>query len=400
MIILIDNKVLNKDILSAKTRNNRKKALELIISGGKTTDKLVNNIINSISQQDLDFICIQHKILCPHINFEEIYRLCKDYGKGFIPVIISTIIKNNIDYIVIKKNGEEIDLNSSVFEDIELNPSLYTLKFISNHSQYDLYKEIFSRNEEGLNIFSNIVYSMQAWFFNLSKYTIITSKSYLGQGKFSPIKNEIIKFKSSLKALQSNPYYYISETLPQIFETDIYTQLKDAKEYIDSTLENLRKTLIKDIFRLFPTGLNSWCESLPETTKQNIFENGEEYFLSLCKSDILNNELLDNIINYIIGISIENWNEDTPLIFYNRLIEIKKVIENSTIQNEKNRVFIRYTHDGKSEICKILNMHDKLDKQAKDMFINDFKKLLNDYGNIISHADKVGLALKIAMGVD
>ncbi len=397
---MIINKSINKDNISQKTKINRKQAIEIILSGGNPSNKAVHNIISSVSQQDLDFICIQHKILRPYINFGEIYKSCENYGKGFIPVLISMIIKNNIDYIVIEKDGEEVDLNSSIFEDIELNPSLYTLKFISNHSQYDLYKNIFSRNDDGLNIFSNIVYAMQAWFFNLSKYTIIISKSYMGQGKFNPIKKEITEFKSSLKVLQNNPYYYISEILPQIFEIDTYAQLKGAKEYIDSTLESLRSTLVTDIYHLFPTGLKSWCKNLPEVTKQKIFENGEEYFLSLCKSDILNNELLDNIVNYIIGIPIENWNEDTPLIFYNRLTEIKSVIENSTIQNEKSKFLIRYTHDGEAEICKVLNMHDNLDKQIKDMFINDFKKLFNDYGNSISHSDKVGLALKIAMGVD
>ncbi len=162
---MINNKSLNKDVLSNQTLSNRRKVMEIILSGGYTENKAIKNIVEYVNQQTFAYNTIQDKILESTLTFDKIYEMLNTYGRCAIIVIIANILKNNLDYAIVEKNGQEQKISTSLLENIEKSPEEYTLTVVKNKYEYEKYKCIFDVNTVDTNIFFSIVGRMQSWFF-------------------------------------------------------------------------------------------------------------------------------------------------------------------------------------------------------------------------------------------
>lgn len=245
---MIKNKTLNKDILSNQTRNNRNKAIEIILTGGKSNNKCVRNIIESVDQQSFEFMQIENYLLSGNVNCKDLYDKLSDFGKGAIPVILASVIKNNIRFIVVEKQGVDLEVTAKLISDIDASPSLYNIVIPKQVNTYYEYAKIFNvdyiKNQK--NIFKSITDSMKEWFFSLSNYAVSTNKQYIGNCQYLNIDSEIINFKNSLRGADIRPYWYIDKKLPLIFPEKTFQKLKHTKHFIDNTLPNLQEILIKD----------------------------------------------------------------------------------------------------------------------------------------------------------
>lgn len=300
------NKSINKDEINRQTKTKRKKAIEIILFGGDTENKAVKNIIESAEQQELEISVLKDKLLEVPMTFGEIYESLKSYKKGIIPVIIAVLIKNNIKYMVVHDQLEEITVNSDLLDKDPNEFSSISLRIIDDTGVYDKYKEIFYFDDENKNIFSNIVDGIYTWFFSLDNYAINTSKEYIGMGKCKLLPQKIIDFKESLRAVQKNPYWYLSDELPRIIGENNWDELRKIKKYISNNLLNLKRSLLKDINAVFPETLRAWYENLSKISKKKIYKNGEEKFFKICLSEGSEDELVEEIAKFLAGLSIKH----------------------------------------------------------------------------------------------
>lgn len=253
------------------------------------------------------------------------------------------------------------------------------MTYIKEHEKFDMYKDIFKLENQSTNIFFNIVDKMQSWFFNLSKYASVTTQEYIGKGKYKKVPKDITKFKDYLRGIQNNPFYYESEKILEIFENNEIYQLKQSKCFIDNTLNRLKKTLQNYIDYIFPETIDTWHRNLSTDIKNRIFADGEEKFLLLCKNKNNNNYFIESIAKYLTGISLENWNDNTPTYFYNRLMQIRNIIENNENKKIDNGFIINYI-SWTDKFSKILEILQNTNKDIEKVMLNDLTALFNDYG--------------------
>lgn len=390
---MIHNKCINKDVLSNLTKCNRHKALEIILSGGVPENKAIKNIVESVEIQTFEFLNLQKYILSKTITFSEIYNMLSDYGKGAIPVIIATLLKDNISYVVIENNEKEIDLTADLLEKIEESPSSYSLTVVSKTHIYEQYSKIFNTPDEK-NIFKSITKAMQNWLFGLSKYANIVENEYIGLGKYSPIEQDTLRFKEMLRGVQDNPYWFLKYKVINLFGTEGSERLRLVKNNIDNTILRLKHILKKDLESIFPESLYQWYSNLPEYSKNRYYKDGEENFLSICKKSAENSRLIDDLSMYLTGLSIENWEDDTPTQFYNGLIYNKSVIECTKQKEFVNGFKITFCNDDKT-VEKIFDLPSDENKELISLFKKDIQCLFNDYSNSIKNSAKIEAMLEV-----
>ena len=390
------NKSINKDVISNRTRLNRKSAIEIILCGGVAENKSIKNIIDSAKEQISDCNLFKNIIAKSSLNFEEICDFLSVYKKGIIPVIIACEIKRYIDFVVIKKQGTEMPISSSLIEDIDKTPSIYTLDIVEDNC-FCKYKSIFYSKGEGNNLFTCIMEGMQSWFFGLDKYTLEISKEYLGSGRYENLPTETIEFKNSLRVMPKEPYWYLSNKLPSIFGNDVYEKLLFQKNKIENTVKRLIEILKNDIQTVFHEKLVTWYKKLPKTVTTKIFRDGEEYFLELCRSDINEEEKIKKIAKHLVGIAINDWNENTPSLFFEKLKEIKESIETSENKKVNDGFVIKYINQGMEDHEKYIDIPSHIKSSTKSLFINDIKALLDDYRGSIKYADKISLLFQVLL---
>lgn len=391
------NRAINKDKISKQTKANRKRAIDCILYNIKSENRAVNNILGSVEQQNFELTHLKEKVLDSNLTFEDIYIYLKSYKKGVIPLIIALFIKDNIENLIVYDQLDEIAISSDLLNEELENLSSLSLTILSDIAIYNEYKKIFYSDNIDKNIFSNIMEGMYNWFFNLDSYTINSSKKYIGQGKYQVLKEEILKFKDSLRIIQKNPYWYLSVELPQIFTKNTLEQLHKAKDIMSNSMLELKTTLNKDIELIFPESLKTWYTNLPHFSKNRIYRNREEKFFDICLSTYQGNELVEQIAKFLTGLSVEYWNDDMPKIFYDRLLGIRNTIEGHHEEKLKTGFVIKHINKGIEEYEKFLTMSTDLDENISQLIINDIKSIFSDYGNSINHCDKIALILKIAL---
>lgn len=391
------NKSINKDNISNQAKINRKKAIDIILFGGSSKNRSVNNIIESMSQQNFEMSILKNKMSKTPITFREIYKCLNSYKKGMIPLIIALFVKENIKYMVVQDQIDEITINSDLlnkdFEDL----CSITLRVVKNISIYDEYKELFYLYNESKNIFSNIVDGVYKWFFSLNSYSINISKEYVGCGNYKLLPREIIEFKDSLKIIQKNPYWFLSVKIPKILGEDFLQKLQNIKSNIENSLPRLKKYILSDIKSIFPEGVKEWYENLSEKSKKTIYTNNERKFFLLCLNDSINDEFIEKSAVLLTGLPLEYWNDATPKIFYDKLLKLRDLIEENENKKIDTGFVIKYIEKGKEKYEKILNARSTVDSTTENMIINEINAVLNDYRNCINNFEKVSIALKLVL---
>lgn len=181
-----------------------------------------------------------------------------------------------------------------------------------------------------------LVSAIQFWFFSLPKYTKVTANRYVGDGKFSCIDSRILRFRDCLRAPEIDADKLFLEKLPDIFDETDLAPLADcvvqAKSEIDSILPAMLETLQNDICIIFRCRnksvlrqvLSGWYEQLPERTKRHCFEHGEERLL---EAVIKGGNSISVLCSILIGMELENFEENTPALLFSKISEYKNVIE-------------------------------------------------------------------------
>jgi len=353
------------------------------------------------------------------LSFSELYKNLtgknKKIGarKGLIPIYLACVFSKYKKQILIQYKENNLSLNAQTISDLNENPEKYSLKYLEWDKEKEEYIEelgkIFSssitRTENESISYDAVAFAMERWYLSLAKYA-------------REIKTSVEKkYSDFLKQLKQNygSQKLLFEKIPQVFESqkcnkELAKKVFEAKKYFDKALSELIRTLsdfmkemflekskieLKEQISLTST-IKDWTEKLPTSVFEEIFSNGTNKFLELCKS-ITNDEnlFIQKLAATSTGLRIEDWNEKTIEQFKNRIAEYKSTTENFEAKsdtpenkNESSATSSNYElrfvqEDGKQ----VTKRFDKVEQTVRG-------KLL--YNKITSELDAMGLAISEA----
>lgn len=449
---IINNEAINKNEITSITKKNRDKIVasllrtelekDLGLTGFGPDVSIMRNtlirpgIFENTDNPKINIIPKEDKAhLFPLLNeIEDFIQIAKQYGelsfselyknltekdkkigarKGLIPIYLACVFSKYKKQISIMHNENNVLLNAQTISDLNESPELYSLKYLEWDKEKDEYIEalenIFSatinQNEKENNSYDCVAFAMERWYLSLPKY--VREKKLNVEKTYSDFLKQLKQNYGSQKLL--------FEKLPQVFENqkcnkELAEKVFEAKKYFDKALsehirtlsnfmkemflENSKKELIEQIS--LTSTIKDWTEKLPTSVFEQIFSNGTNKFLELCKS-ITNDEnlFIQKLAAISTGLRIEDWNEKTIEQFKNRIAEYKSTAENfeakSDTPENKNESSVtssnyelRFVQEDGKQVTK---RFDKVEQTVRG-------KLL--YNKITSELDAMGLAISEA----
>lgn len=341
--------------------------------------------------------------------------------RGVIPVYIAAVLNKFKQHaVVVNSNGFEVEIKAETLENINKNPSAFSLileDWNENKQEYiNLLDEIFIKYivpaEREYNTFDYIVKAMQRWFMQLSKFSKEFEQQYVGAGQFEKVDIKLKKFRNQLKSADLNSRELLFDKIPSIFNLEVGVKLakfvKNAKEFFETSLENTVDLVGNDISKLFNGKENAsfisimkdWEESLKEETKSYFFNNKNEYIFDYIRKSENNDALLfSQITKHITGLRFSDWSDSTILDFLTNMTNFKKEVEEINSKTTESSVSntglykISYIDENGNEETKTLTRVES-SKHAK-LLNNDIRSILEDFGESISTNEKRQVLLDI-----
>lgn len=335
--------------------------------------------------------------------------------RGVIPVYIAVILRSFKKYAVVMKNEREIEITAALLDEINEAPGEYEI-FLEDWDEQKanyikdleyIFCDYILDKEKEYNTFLYIVKAMQRWFFQLPKYTKEANTAYVGKSTPQLIQSRVKKFRYELKAAEINARDFIFVKLFRIFEckdcVDILRSIKDAKTQLDEMKSKLISILNDDMRSVYKNGhskkvsltsiMRDWYEKLDDSVKTYLFNSGEERFLQIV-GDMSNdeNKFIEDVSRSIMGLRIDDWEEDTPTKFYSRIQEIKDIIESKQEENKRaslkstDAYTLLLTDEKGNELIRTFGKSEY--SESAQNFYNEITTMLEEYAEGMSNSEK------------
>ncbi|MBF8984099.1 hypothetical protein IZY60_11180 [Lutibacter sp. B2] len=460
---VIINEMINKNELSTTIVNSRKKVLEALLRNnleprlGLTgygpdvtimrSTLIVTGILNddenkiSLKIEDLNDRKIQNtlniikKFLFEtskkgRTSFKELYEILIDpknhvgIRKGIIPIYLGVVLHLYKRHAVVFRNGYEIEMTARLLEDINSKPEEFEVqlenwnddkeRFITDLER--IFSDYIEDGEKEYNTFEFIVKAIQRWFLYLPKYAKEYNNKYIGNREFKKVDKKIVRLRNNLKGSKINSRDFLFSKLFKIFGYDdfsnkIVADIEAMKIEIDGSRKTLIEVLGVDVKTIFNNSddratlysvMKDWYEDLNENTKNNLFTQGEHRLLKLVKN-ISNNqvEFIQESAKIIIGLRIEDWEDETIIKFIDRLQEFKGTIEkfNKEANSKKEQTTVQssykivsYSEDNE-EIAKTFDK-TKISAKGEDLY-NEIEGIMEDYAHALDSNENRQILMRI-----
>lgn len=355
-------------------------------------------------------------------SFEKLYSLLINpehhigLKKGVIPIFIAVALHPIKQYVVICKNGLELELNATLLNAINEKPGDYYVFLEDWDRQKEEYiqqlEEVFAdyiiaAEKEG-NSFGYIVRAMQRWLASLPKY----AKEMISIYKGKQIERDRIKFINALKKPEINAREFLFEGIPAVFRIPEFTpgvadNIEKTKAIFDGAVEALIKGLEDDVRRCFGKGqsdhatLNSimrdWYENLKDATKSHLYNNGEDRILELIRNSTNDNRtFIVRLAKGIVGLRVEDWDKNSIDLFVTQISAFKKVVEeqNSKVDSEKSSAYtLSFCEQNGTVVTKSFDKCEYSDRAR--LLYNEVTDILDSYGQAISENEKRQILVEI-----
>jgi len=337
--------------------------------------------------------------------------------KGVIPVLIAVVLHSMKKYVVICKSGNEIEIGAELLNAINESPEQYTAyleNWDTKKADYIIRLEIIFKDsvqirEKEYNTFAYIVKAMQRWFISLPRYSKDMISIYQGNGENKKLTNDMVRFANYIKRSDINAREFLFDKIPKIFNSDkvslkICDSIELTKCTFDEAKEQLLKGLTVDIRGLFFNGqseqatlasiIKDWYDSLKESTKNYLFDKGEDKILSLMQT-ITNDEMLfvERLAKSVVGLRVDDWNADN-IINFNTILELfKQTVEkqNSNVEftgksNVSNSYKITFLNEAGVEETKTFSKTEYSNRAR--LLYNEIEQSIDEMGQAISENEK------------
>lgn len=355
-------------------------------------------------------------------SFKELYEILVSpehhigLKKGVIPIFIAIALNPIKQYVVICKNGVEMELGATLLTAINEKPEDYVV-FIENWNKKkeeyiirleSVFEEYIVASEKEVNNFTYVARAMQRWLASLPKY----AKEITGIYKGRRLDREKIKFINSLKRPEINAREFLFDDIVNIyglkeFSPSVADNIEKTKEVFDTAIDKLVEGLAEDVRECFGKGQSSkasvisimldWYETLKDSTKNYLYSNGEDKLLGLI-SNATNDEkaFITRLAKGIVGLRLEDWNEKTIEQFNKGLKSFKEAVESREKVEESNTANSYTLTFQDSEGNKVLKSFEKCEYSSRaKLLLNEITDAVDSMGQSISENEKRQVLMEV-----
>ena len=292
--------------------------------------------------------------------FEILVKAENGFGlrRGVIPLYIAVVLSSRIKNVVLKKGGIEVPVNAQTLAEIAETPEVFTVRVQKwndekenyIHSLENIFSDFVIEEEKNANGYSYLINAMLRWYRSLAKYTKQMKKVYCGfedslaETKFAAVRKEYSDFLNILKQGGFGANEILFEKIPCAFKKEkpeqadfaLSENIKSAKNFFDFALENFTEKIIDETKNFFDKNagekslknvIAEFCAELEPETENHVFENGAHSLFKIYKS-AGNDEkqIVFEMAKVLTGLSIDDWNDETVDVFFERLDELNKTL--------------------------------------------------------------------------
>ncbi|WP_297648766.1 hypothetical protein, partial [uncultured Treponema sp.] len=292
--------------------------------------------------------------------FEVLVKAENGFGlrRGVIPVYLAAVLSFRIKNVVLKKGGIEVSVNAQSLAEIAESPEEFSVRVQKwndekenyIHSLENIFSDFVIEEEKNANGYSYLINAMLRWYRSLAKYTKQMKKVYCGfedslaETKFAAVRKEYSDFLNILKQGGFGANEILFEKIPCAFKKEkpeqadfaLSENIKSAKNFFDFALENFTEKIIDETKNFFDKNagekslknvIAEFCAELEPETENHVFENGEHSLFKIYKS-AGNDEkqIAFEMAKVLTGLSIDDWNDETVDVFFERLSELNKTL--------------------------------------------------------------------------
>lgn len=384
---------------------------KLVITGGR--EDLYQNVLTVISEffrnaNNSSFTELYDELVNPknHIGLK----------KGVIPIFIAAALNPIKQYIVIYKNGTEMELSPALLTAINEKPEEYFV-FIENwdkeKEEYivrleNIFEDYIIASEKEANNFTYVARAMQRWMASLPKYAKEIKRIYKGR----KLDREKIKFINALKRPEINAREFLFDDIVNIyglreFTPSVADNIEKTKEIFDTAINKLLSGLTEDVRECFGKGqsgkasvisiLLDWYETLKDSTKSYLYNGGEDKLLGLI-SNATNDEkaFMTRFAKGIVGLRIEDWNDKSIEQFNDGLKSFKDAVEShdqKEATGDTNSYILTFQDDTGNAVSKSFEKCEYSDR-AKLLY-NEVIDAVDSYGQSISENEKRQVLMEV-----
>jgi hypothetical protein len=361
------------------------------------------------------------------VSFERLYEKLESpkyhigLRNGVIPIYIAAVFHEFLEDIIILNNYGQVPLTADTLQAINSTPSDYMLEYLEWNAEKqefvtkiaEMYNQYVVEAERNLSAYEYAASAMKRWYLSLPRYTKETK--VLGEKKVD------IRYQKMMRLLKQNfsGQELLFEKLPEVFgykgfDVELVENIKQAKEYYDSAIFNLKKLLIVETKKMFSISTNKenldrisltsvikdWCETLDKQVFEQLFENGTDRCLGLFKN-ITNDEMtfISKLAKLTTDLRIEDWDdftiqrfEENLKVFQNTAREFHSSIEINN-GSSTSAYEIRFTSDdGASEVKRF----ERIESSKKGRLLyNSIMAEIDSMGKSISEQEKRQILMDI-----
>jgi hypothetical protein len=289
-------------------------------------------------------------------NFTELYNMLTGSDKkiglrrGVIPIFFASVLSKYLKNVVVRDTAGEVPVTAETISTMVENPQDYTVSILewnSDREKYvaeleSLFKDFIIAQEKTQNGYAFLTNAFVRWYRSLPKYVKQVKKQYTGNGVFTDVSRENIKFIETLRQPFLGAQEILFEKFPSIFgekefAPSVFGDIQKTKKYFDLTKTQLETVLIRETGQKLSAGkkknvsLKSTCSEflrcIPEETKSRVFDNGAQKLITIFENagndDVT---LVESLAFVLTGLSIDDWTDETVHIYFNRLDELKQTL--------------------------------------------------------------------------
>lgn len=236
---------------------------------------------------------------------------------------------------------------------------------------------------------------MVRWFLSLPKY----SKDFNLCPNGDKIPEKSIKLRNILRQ-NLNGSDLLFKKLPQIFSEDLTTtaaQIISTKKFFDEAIYELKGFILDQTKKVFSTDnlittLRDWCASLNPKIFEQLFPDETDKFLRLIKSAVDEEAFITKLAKLATGLQLEDWNEQTPAIYFEKLMQFKTTAENFQCNETSERQMIFVDEEGD----KIIKRFDSIELSPRGkLLFNQITSSLEAMGQAVSVQEKRQVLIEI-----
>ncbi len=424
---IVNNELINKNTLSAPIKKARDIVIETVLTGDNSLIKsktsaeatiykaIVEKINNSSIKSCLEVIkqFIQ-KTDNNKKSFEDLYSILQkepySIRMGIIPILLSIVISEFSDNIIIYYMNREVELDASTLIKINENPEkFYIITEPGTTDKINYVSEllkIFNIKSKTNKLRDNVhiaVESMKKWVLSLPRI-IREAETDDSQKYFS---NNYILVKNELLRPDLNNNEFLFKQLKEIFSTNDYNiilnEIKDmycafsnfitvfTSELINETI----KTISPDYKGSLATVLQIWYKDLDKSIKNKIFDLNTKKFLNYIATINTHDdyEILNNLIRIVTGFYVEDWKISDKKNYFDGLNNILLKLNNSDVSSDSSQRLVLINGDNSIE-KNLFSSEENISSLGVTMK-NNIEEIIDEYGNSISEEEKINVLIEI-----